>query len=191
MKVQGQVTGLNRIIHDLRDVDIPELCAHFNERLPLIRNAQGVREKNNVAIIEELLAGHGQAVPVDYKFHCFSGGQPGGAIFLQLTTGRFVARRHSYFDEGGTPVSLGIGRGERHDVTPQLPENIHEMFAVAKSLAEGFDYIRVDLYNVGGRIYFGEFSPFHQGGFGPVSSRGWDKALGDLWRFRLPAYQPQ
>jgi len=53
---------------------------------------------------------------------------------------------------------------------------------LAESLAEDFDFIRVDLYDVDDKIYFGELTPYPGGvsaQFLPISA---DKALGELWR---------
>lgn len=38
------------------------------------------------------------------------------------------------------------------------PENLEEMLRVAEILSADFDFVRVDLYNVDGRIYFGELT---------------------------------
>ena len=57
------------------------------------------------------------------------------------------------------------------------------MVNLAESLAEGFEFIRVDLYNVGGKIYFGELTPYPAGvalRFLPESE---DIGLGQKWPY--------
>ena len=50
------------------------------------------------------------------------------------------------------------------EVVPR-PDNLDEMLSVAERLSQGFPELRVDLYNVQGRIYFGELTFTSQGGF--------------------------
>ena len=47
------------------------------------------------------------------------------------------------------------------------------------SSAEGLPQIRVDLYEVNGKIYFGEMTFFHWSGFVPFEPEEWDKTFGD------------
>ena len=45
------------------------------------------------------------------------------------------------------------------------PENMDEMFRIAGLLSQGIPYARVDLYNINGKIYFGEITLYPQSGF--------------------------
>jgi len=45
----------------------------------------------------------------------------------------------------------------------KVPSNYKEMIRVAESLAAGFDFIRVDLYNIENKIFFGELTPYPGG----------------------------
>ena len=58
------------------------------------------------------------------------------------------------------------------------------MVRVAESLAQGIDFIRVDLYSVGGRIYFGELTCYPGGGNIRFSPRKYDFLLGEKWKER-------
>jgi hypothetical protein len=57
---------------------------------------------------------------------------------------------------------------------------------MAEKLAAGFDFLRIDLYLVGDRIYFGEITVYPYSGLMPFVPPGWDLVFGDLWRRRLP-----
>jgi hypothetical protein len=63
------------------------------------------------------------------------------------------------------------------------------MTRIAKQLARGFDYIRVDLYLIGQKIYFGEITPFHRGGMSRISPDEWDLKLGAMWHQTTPCYR--
>lgn len=50
------------------------------------------------------------------------------------------------------------------------------MKEIARKLAKGFPHVRIDLYNVDGKIYFGEFTFFHDSGFAI-----WEGDTADFW----------
>ena len=55
------------------------------------------------------------------------------------------------------------------------------MKELVKKLSQGFEYVRVDLYNVDGKIYFGEMTFCPESGFGDISPVEWDYKLGSYW----------
>ena len=59
------------------------------------------------------------------------------------------------------------------------PENLEEMIALAKKLSVGILHVRVDLYNIRGKIYFGELTFFHMSGMAPFEPEEWDYKLGE------------
>lgn len=59
-----------------------------------------------------------------------------------------------------------------------LPNNLDEMIAIAEKLSRGLKFLRVDLYNVNGRIYFGELTFYPAGGLGEFTPKEWDYILG-------------
>jgi hypothetical protein len=61
------------------------------------------------------------------------------------------------------------------------PKNYEEMLFVASKLFEGFDFVRVDLYNIDGQIYSGELT-FTPAGALKLRPTAWDSKLGDKWK---------
>lgn len=55
----------------------------------------------------------------------------------------------------------------------------------ADKLSEGFCLVRVDLYHMPGRVYFGEMTFTPDAGMAPLAPAEWDRKLGDL--IELPA----
>lgn len=96
---------------------------------------------------------------VDYKFFCF-GGQ---VNFMYIAQGRGVDLRYDFFDRdfNHLPVVNGVPNA---DVIPDKPENYSQMIEFAEKLADGINNVRVDLYNLNGRIYFSEMTFYHNGG---------------------------
>jgi hypothetical protein len=58
------------------------------------------------------------------------------------------------------------------------------MIDVASRLSEGFDFVRVDLFNVDGRIYFGELTFTPSAGWIRFEPPEWNLRLGKLWAMR-------
>lgn len=60
------------------------------------------------------------------------------------------------------------------------PENFEEMIAIAEKLAKPFPVVRVDLYNINGKIYFGEMTFTSLGGLMDFYTDEFQKMCGDL-----------
>ena len=63
-------------------------------------------------------------------------------------------------------------------------EKFNKMIDIAEQLASDFQFVRVDLYNVNGKIYFGEITFFPFSGFGEFRPKDWNRKLGDM--IKLP-----
>lgn len=67
------------------------------------------------------------------------------------------------------------------DYPIDAPENFDKMVEIATVLCEGFKHVRVDLYNIDGKIYFGEMTFTNGSGFEKIYPREADLMLGELW----------
>lgn len=67
------------------------------------------------------------------------------------------------------------------DFEVSKPENFDEMIEIATKLSKGFPHVRVDLYSVDNKIYFGEMTFTSTGGYRLISPKEYDYSLGDLW----------
>lgn len=61
------------------------------------------------------------------------------------------------------------------------PKNFDEMVEIAEILSQGFSHVRVDLYNVDNKIYFGEMTFTSGGGYSLIYPEEYNYRLGDLW----------
>lgn len=128
-------------------------------------------------IVEELLLDEKGNLPDDFKFHCF-----GGEVhFIQVATGPFNSlRRSTYLDRDWSRLPMSRS-GLRTAPSVPRPDTLEAMIEVAQALSSGIDYVRVDLYSVRGRIYFGEMTLYPSSGFGVFSPEEWDFRWGALW----------
>ncbi|CAN5554034.1 N/A [soil metagenome] len=127
-------------------------------------------------IIEEMLVDANGAIPVDYKFFIFHG----KCAFIQVDSGRFERRTQDFFrpDWQHVPLSGGPPWAEP---TPARPANLEQMIQLAQRLAVDTDFVRVDLYDVNGRIVFGELTSFPAGGDTPFEPDCFNEEFGRLW----------
>jgi hypothetical protein len=133
-------------------------------------------------IAEQLLLDQNGNVPTDYKCQYFyNNGKP--VIYIHVVSGRFSDMRSDTFDENWENTGILMG-DERPSDNPSLvtrPENLDEMLHATRVLAKPFSHVRVDLYNVGGRVYFGELTFIHGAGHMKFRTPGIDEAWGKLW----------
>lgn len=117
----------------------------------------------------------------DYKFLCFDG-KP---YFCWVDKGRFSHHTRDVFDmDWNLQPWNQAHKGHCPEAIP-MPENFELMKNIATTLCEGFKHVRVDLYNVGGKIYFGEMTFTNGGGNDPIVPEEYDKMLGDLWNLEI------
>lgn len=115
----------------------------------------------------------------DFKFFCFNG-EP---KFLYVSQGLedHSTAGISFFDLEGN--RLPFKRSDFHPIdnfTP--PTNFQEMLSIVKKTAKelSLPFIRIDLYEVHGHIYFSEFTFFPCSGVLPFEPEEWDKTIGDM-----------
>ena len=128
-------------------------------------------------VVEKLLQDEAGQVPPDFKFHCFNYGNNIDVI-VGITLDRFESPKNIFFDENWNQLDIEYGfPNVKTDIPP--PENWIDMCVIAKKLAEGFKYVRVDLYSVSGRIYFGELTFSSFSGLSKFTPDSWDFTLGE------------
>jgi hypothetical protein len=127
-------------------------------------------------IVEELLAGADGAIPRDYKFFVFHG----HCAYVQVDAGRFDRRTQDFFKPGWDHLPLS-GGPPWADPTPGRPARLDEMIGLAERLGADTDFVRVDLYDVGGRIVFGELTSFPAGGDSTFDPEHFNDEFGRLW----------
>lgn len=118
----------------------------------------------------------------DYKFFCFDG----VVKYLFIATDR-QNREEPYFDFFDADFNY-LDMRQGHPNAPTLPEkplSFEEMKALAAKLSAGMPHVRVDFYEVDGKVYFGEFTFFHHGGWTPFDPEEWDLKFGK--EIKLPS----
>lgn len=112
----------------------------------------------------------------DYKIFTFNG----EAKILFIATERQTQNEETKFDFFDVNFNhLDIRNGHPNAaVPPSKPEHLDLMVKLAEILSTGIPTLRCDFYEVNGRVYFGELTFFHWGGFVPFDPDEWDYKLG-------------
>lgn len=114
----------------------------------------------------------------DYKFFCFDG-EP-KALFV--ATDRQAKNKETCFDFFDIEYNhLPIINGHPNaQIPPRKPQHFDKMVELARHLSANIPHVRIDFYEVNGKVYFGEITFYQNSGFIPVYPKEWDKKLGDL-----------
>lgn len=114
----------------------------------------------------------------DYKIFCFNGKPQ----YIQVIQDRNSEETIDFFDTNWKHQPfVGLTNNCRNAKTiPEMPKNLRKMLEIAEQLAKNTKFVRVDLYNIEGKIYFGELTFYPASGFGKITPSTWDRTLGDL-----------
>lgn len=128
-------------------------------------------------IIEEYMEDESGYELKDYKIFCFNG----KAKFLFVATDRGKENEETKFDFYDLDWNhLPFTNGHPNNLKQiEKPKNLDEMVIISEKLSNGIPHVRVDLYNINGKIYFGELTFFHWSGFVPFVPDCWDYKFGD------------
>lgn len=125
-------------------------------------------------IAEEYLVDESGKELKDYKFFCFNG-EP---KMLLIVSGRGSDQRQDFYDMDFNLLPVHRIKHPNSNIKRIPPQNFEKMVELAKQLSKGFPHIRVDFYNVDGKIYFGELTFFSGGGNTRFEPEEWDTILG-------------
>ena len=112
-------------------------------------------------IIEEYLGDTSEPPPPDYKFHCADG----RVRWLQYIFDRGTNTKEATYSREFESLDLHLVGDFAFTPNPvERPANWTRLVEVAERLARGFKYVRVDLYDINGRVVFGELTFFPRAG---------------------------
>ena len=125
-------------------------------------------------IAEKYMEDHIDGELRDYKFFCFNG-EP---KMMFVASGRASgATTFDYYDLDYN--HLDIKRKCPNASSPRRkPKTFDDMIRVSKILSKDFPHVRVDFYEVDGKLYFGELTFYTSSGFVPFKPAKWDSILG-------------
>lgn len=126
-------------------------------------------------LVEEYMEDNKTKELRDYKFFCFDGKVKASFIATGRNSGDEV--QFDFFDRDFNHLPMKSPHPES-EIVLSKPDEYEEMISISEKLSKGIPHIRVDLYLVDGKIYFGEFTFYHWGGMMPFQPDEWDEIFG-------------
>ena len=164
-------SGDYQIIRDKKSIDFERLIVDckwwlsFNYYYP----GRQWQYKNikPLILVEKMLQTSEGKIPNDYKLHCING----LVEFIYVSVDREGVNKRNIYDSNWMPINFtysaktkqlkGNIRGE--EINP--PKTLSKMIKFAEHIAKIYAYVRVDFYDIDGKLYFGEITHHHGGGF--------------------------
>jgi hypothetical protein len=189
----SNASGWNEIVRDKTRMDKPRTIRYFNRKLKK-RFSRKFGERHydfcTPRILIEEIIGDGVESPWDYRFFCYNGSQGFDCrLCLDTPDGLFSG----YFDEAWNLTDGNLS--PKKAGAKARPRNLSQMVEIARELSGGIDFVRVDLYNLEGKIYFGELTFTTSAGFkvyenpalNALRNRMWELDRGNPMLYRDPA----
>ena len=114
----------------------------------------------------------------DYKWYCFNG-EP---RYCQVIQDRTHGETIDFYDTAWVRQEfIGLNPSATHSVSPaKKPSNLDVQIRIARELSKNIPFVRIDLYSVGERVYFGEITFYPFSGMGEFSPRKYNEILGKM-----------
>lgn len=130
-------------------------------------------------IIIEKLIGDSNDDLKDYKFFCFNGKV--GVVYGISDRKVGQSAQLGIYDRNFNKLDVDRCDERHQDIPLAKPKNYEKMVQIAEQLSEDFPHVRVDLYNVAGKIYFGELTFYDGSGYMKFNPDSFDEELGDMF----------
>ena len=176
-------SGSTKIIRDksaLTEADMMELKKHFAKRLKYDFFHAGreypYKGLPRYIMAEQLMVDENDPSKSieDYKFFCFNG-EP---KCMFVATDRNTDCKFDFFDMDFNHLDI-FNIHPNADRLLEKPVKYEEMKEIAARLSRGIRHVRIDLYELNGKLYFGEYTFFHGGGFQLFHPGEWEQRMGD------------
>lgn len=169
-------SGWNFICRDKSAFDLPAKQKIMNtwlkQNLYIYGREWNYKEQTPRLIAEPLMD---DKPLVDYKFLCFNG----VCRALQINHDENGTHYVDYYDENWNLFAdMSSGTADISGKPLPKPDRFDEMKVIAEGLAAPFPFVRVDLYDVRGEIFFGEMTFFPGSGFWHITPEKYDEMFG-------------
>lgn len=179
-------SGPVQIVRDKNKVNKKEIIRELNNQLKLDFGVLSMEKYYSdiprKIIVEKFLENNGEKDLRDYKFFCFNG----KVKYCQLIKNRTIEETIDFYDKNWKLQEFigllnPINPIEKHSTTVNnKPKNYSLMLELAEKLARDFDFVRVDFYNIDGKIYFGELTFCPASGIGTFIPEEWNYKFGQF-----------
>ena len=136
-------------------------------------------------LCEKLLRCQNGTIPNDYKLFYING----VFQFIYLSYARETVNDRCTFDKDWKRlpfvwVEKEVYKSGINTSSVERPDSLDEMIRYGEQIAKYFKFVRVDFYDVDGKMYFGEITPFHSAGFAQFFPEKYDLVYGEKLNLR-------
>ena len=173
-------SGFNIIVKNKNDIDVAKIRKQLGKWMKIDFAFYKGFQPHYIGIVPKILIEEYMSDTKgelrDFKFLCFNG----EAKFCWVDIGRYANHCRNIYD---LDWKLQPWRQVKPNYTGEVekPAHFKEMINIANTLCKGFSHVRVDLYNVDGKIYFGEMTFSNGGGHDRIIPPEYDRIIGDMW----------
>lgn len=174
-------SGMNIIVKDKNKIDISKtqdiISGWFDTEFWTKRAELQYKDVKPYVLFEQNMSANDGTLPEDYKFYCMNG----KSLYVMLCVDRVIGKlpKFFYFDRNWNMMPYTKDALAYPDFVVQKPAKIEEAFEIAEALSKPFPFVRVDLYIVDNKIYFGELTFTPSAGLDVGRLPKTDKILGE------------
>jgi len=121
----------------------------------------------------------------EFKFFCFNGEPQMTLVVTYHPTGL----KYDFYDMEFNHLDV-FNLHPNSDAPIEKPARFEEMRQIAAKLSQGMRFVRIDLYELNKRIYFGEYTFYHGGGFQLFHPEKWERQMGEWLDLDSPCHAP-
>ena len=159
-----------------------KLTIHWNDGYYLPEREWPYKGLPRRIIAEPLIAD--PKLLIDYKFFCFEG-EPRIFQTCEDRNPELGGAILKFYDVEGNVLNIEDKYHTRECLAGiHIPKHLDIMLSIARHFAKGTHFLRMDFYEVNGKVYVGEFTLYENAGFCAFEPDKWDKQFGD-W-IKLP-----
>lgn len=122
-------------------------------------------------MIEEYLEDSENKLPLDYKFFSYNG----NTKYVMVCTERESGYKATFFDKNWNKIDYSMNPSSNEI---KKPKNLEKMWEISEKLSKGHKFVRVDLYNINGEVYFSELTFTPAAGLSRTYTSEGNKILG-------------
>lgn len=178
-------SGNYRIIRDKKKVDYHILQTDAREWMSLNYYWEDrewpYRNITPRIVVEKMLLTKEGKIPNDYKLNCFNG----KVEFVYVSVDREGINKRNIYSRDWKPLNFTWNKriydhSKLRGPEIEAPTTFSQMIEFAEKIAKDYQYVRVDFYDVDGKLYFGEITQYHGGGFDIMMPKEWDYKYGGM-----------
>lgn len=130
-------------------------------------------------IAEQYMQDGSSSELVDWKFMCFNG-EPKLLFYASDRYKKGEKLKFDWFDIQLNHLPLKSKGYDNVNPNIEMFPEYDEMLTIARKISQGLPHVRVDLYLINKKVYFGEMTFFHDGGAVALEPWEWERKIGDM-----------